>query len=393
MNKATDRMMTPLRRRHGELLITGIVLCSLLLHLTPVYWLYGADAIGIKVAAIYAHTGVAADSNTYSIKGVREAVDEINNRGGVLGKKIELIELDNQSTPIGSKVAAEKAIKQGVIAILGADWSDHTLSIARVAQASKTPLITNTSTNDGITKIGNYIFRVCYNDSFQGKVMAKFATEDLKAHTAVIFVDLTSEYSMGLSKEFSDHFIRLGGKVTGRIEYTLKQPGFSEQAIKAARLHPDVVFIPGYEESALIMKALVSAGSRAIALGGDGWGSESFYERGGKDITKAYFAGHWSKSLETETTRAFLKKYNKGGGVILDAEVLAYDAATLLADALHRAGTPERGKLRDALASTKDFPGVTGRISFSAAGGDPAKSAVILEIDKGKSRYYKSIRP
>ncbi len=270
-----------------------------------------------------------------------------------------------QSTPIGSKVAAEKAIKQGVIAIIGADWRDHTIPLARVAQANKTPLITNTSTNDGITKIGNYIFRVCYNDSFQGKVMAKFAREDLKAHTAVIFADLTSEYSMGLSKEFSDQFIRLGGKVTGRIDYTLKQPGFSEQAVKAARLNPDVVFIPGYEESALIMKALSNAGLRAIALGGDGWGSESFFERGGKDISKAYYAGHWSKSLDTETTRAFLKKYHKEDDVILDSEVLAYDAATLLADALRRAGAPERGKLRDALALTKDFPGVTGRISFS----------------------------
>lgn len=392
MNKEMDRMM-PLFKRKGELRIISIVLCMLLLYLAPLSWLYGADAIKIKVASIYSHTGVATDSNIDSIKGVREAVDEINARGGVLGKKIELIELDNLSTPIGSKVAAEKAIKQGVIAIIGADWSDHTLPIARVAQANKTPLITNTSTNDGITKIGNYIFRVCYNDSFQGKVMAKFAREDLKAHAAVIFIDLTSEYSMGLSKEFSDHFIRLGGKVTGRIEYTLKQQGFSEQAIKGARLHPDVVFIPGYEESALIMKALVSAGSHAIALGGDGWGSEGFFERGGKDITKAYFAGHWSKSLDTETTRTFLKKYNKGNGVILDAEVLAYDAANLLADALRRAGAPERGKLRDALASTKDFPGVTGRISFSAPLGDPVKSAVIIEIKNGKPMYLKNVLP
>ncbi len=392
MNKAMDWIITPLRRKI-DLRIMSIVLCFLLLYLAPFSWLYGADALNIKVASIYAHTGVAADSNIYSIKGVREAVNEINSRGGVLGRKIELIEIDNLSTPIGSKVAAEKAIKQGVIAIIGADWSDHTLPIARVAQANKTPLITNTSTNDGITKIGNYIFRVCYNDSFQGKVMAKFATEDLKAHTAVVFVDLTSEYSMGLSKEFSDHFIRLGGKVTGRIDYTLKQPNFSEQASKAARLHPDVVFIPGYEESALIMKALVNTGSHAIALGGDGWGSEGFFERGGKDITKAYFAGHWSKSIDSEKTRTFLKKYNKGNGVILDPEVLAYDAATLLADALRRAGALEKGKLRDALASTKDFPGVTGRISFSAPLGDPVKSAVIIEIKNGKPMYLKNVLP
>jgi branched-chain amino acid transport system substrate-binding protein len=349
-------------------------------------------AESVKVASIYAHTGVAAQSNIYSIKGVREAINEINSRGGVLGRKFELIELDNMSTPIGSKVAAEKAVKLQVTAVIGADWSSHTLAIAPIAQANKIPMITNTSTNDEITKIGNYIFRVCYTDSFQGRVMAKFAREDLHAGSAVMFVDLTSDYALGLSKIFRENFEGLGGKVSGRLDYTLKQENFRSLAAKAKRLNPDVVFIPGYEESAAIIKELIRAGCTAIPLGGDGWGSERFFKKGGKDISTGYYAGHWSENNGTDTTRAFLKKYKHGQSPVLDAEALAYDAVNLLADAIHRADSHDKAKIRDALAATKGFRGVTGTISFHAQG-DPIKGVVIIKIKDGTPTYYKTIFP
>ena len=196
----------------------------------------------------------------------------------MLGRRFELIELDNMSTPIGSKVAAEKAIARGVTAIIGSNWSSHTLAIAPVAQANKTPLITNISTNEGVTKIGDYIFRVCFTDSFQGKVMAKFARDDLKAHTAVMIVDLTSDYSMGLARDFKAHFEQLGGNVAGQVDYNLKAPDFERVAVQAKALNPQVVFIPGYDESALIIKDLTNLGVKAIPLGGDGWESVSFFE-------------------------------------------------------------------------------------------------------------------
>jgi branched-chain amino acid transport system substrate-binding protein len=391
MNKAMDRIMTPLRRK-GNLRIMSIVLCFLLLYLAPVSLLNGADAIKIKVASIYAHTGVAAAINSYSIIGVREAVEEINARGGVMGRRFELIEIDNMSTPIGSKVAAEKAIAKGVTAIIGSNWSSHTLAIAPVAQANKTPLITNISTNEGVTKIGDYIFRVCFTDSFQGKVMAKFAREDLKAHSAVMIIDLTSDYSMGLARDFKAHFEQLGGKVEGQVEYKLKAPDFERVARQAKALNPQVVFIPGYDESALIIKDLMNIGVKAIPLGGDGWESERFFEKGGGDIPKGYYSTHWTEGVNREESKKFIQRYKQKGKVFNAAEALAYDAVLLLADAIKRSGSFDRTKIRDALAATKGFQGVTGTITFNSQR-DPIKSAVIIEIKDGKQMYLKNVLP
>ncbi len=391
MNKAMDRMMTPLRR-NSDLCIMSIALCFLLLYLAPVSLLYAAEASNIKVASIYAHTGVAAPINAYSITGVREAIDEINARKGVLGRRFELIELDNMSTPIGSKVAAEKAIANGVTAIIGSNWSSHTLAIAPVAQANKTPLITNISTNEGVTKIGDYIFRVCFTDSFQGKVMAKFAREDLRAHSAVMIVDLTSDYSMGLARDFKAHFEQLGGKVEGQVEYKLKAPDFERVAMQAKALNPQVVFIPGYDESALIIKDLMNLGVKAIPLGGDGWESVSFFNRGGGDIPTCYYSTHWTEEVRSQESRRFVQRYKYKGKVFNAGEALAYDAVQLLADAIKRSGSFDRTKIRDALAATKGFQGVTGTITFNTQR-DPIKSAVIIEIKDGIQMYLKNVLP
>jgi branched-chain amino acid transport system substrate-binding protein len=354
----------------------------------PILW----AAETIKIASIFAHTGVAASINTYSITGVREAVDEINTRGGVMGRRFELIELDNRSTPIGSKVAAQEAIAKGVTAIIGSQWSSHTLAVAPVAQANKTPLITNISTNEGITKIGDYIFRVCFTDSFQGKVMAKFAREDLKALRAVMIVDLTSDYSMGLAHDFKAHFEQLGGTVAGQVEYTLKAPDFERVAMQTKALNPQVVFIPGYEESSLIIRDLMNLGVKAIPLGGDGWESERFFEKGGGDIPKGYYTTHWTEGVNREESKKFIQKYKQKGKVFVAAEALAYDAVLLLADAVKRSGSIDRTKIRDALAATKGFQGVTGTISFNTQR-DPIKSVVIIEIKDGKPRYLKNVLP
>lgn len=347
----------------------------------------------IKIASIYAHSGVAADSsNISSITGVRNGIEEVNSRGGILGRRLELIELDNLSTPIGSKVAAEKAIRYQVTAIIGADWSSHTLAIAPVAQANKTPLISNISTNQEVTKVGDYIFRVCFTDAFQGKVMAKFAREDLKARSAVLIVDLTSDYSMGLAREFRSHFEQLGGTVIGQIEYLLKQPDFARMALKAKALRPDVAFIPSYDESATIVRHLQENGVKAIPLGGDGWESVRFFEKGGSAIPRGYYSTHWTETIDREESRKFVQRYRKDHALIIASEALGYDAVLLLADAIYRAGSTDRVRVRDALAATKDFQGVTGTISFHSHR-DPVKSAVIMEIKDGSPHYFKSILP
>jgi branched-chain amino acid transport system substrate-binding protein len=345
----------------------------------------------IKIASIYAFSGVAARTNEPSIKGVRHGVQEVNSSGGVLGKKIELIEFDNKSTPIGSKVAADKAVKANVSAIIGAAYSSHTLAIAKVAQVNNIPMITNVSTNTNITRIGEYIFRVCYSDQFQGEVMAAFCREELKISTVVIFVDLTSDYSMELSNEFQRGFLKRGGKTLAKLTYKQRQRSYRHLVLQAKKMNPDALFIPGYDESALIIKEVLDVGIKAIPLGGDGWGDKSFFDKGGAALKRGYYCTHWAEEVGNEISRQYVKKY-KRDDQIHASEVLAYDAVLLLAEAINRAGSTDRTKIRDALAKTKGFKGVTGTITFNGKG-DPIKNAVVMKVTDGHGYYFKSVSP
>jgi branched-chain amino acid transport system substrate-binding protein len=369
--------------------ITAILTCLIILTWTPTA---RTDEV-IKVASIYAFSGHAALSHESSIKGVRSGVSEVNSRGGVLGKKLMLIELDNKSSPIGSKMAADQAVKDNVIAIIGSAWSSHTLPAAKVAQAAGIPLITNTSTLPGITDIGDCIFRVCFTDLFQGWVMAQFARLDLKAATAVVFENLNSDYSMSLSSEFCGNFEKLGGKVLLRSTYKDRHEDFSQIIEQAAQLHPDVLFIPGYDESVTIINKAHAAGLTAIPLGGDGWNTANFFKSAGK-TTGGYYCKHWSKDMDSEPSRHFVNKYypDSQNDIYASPDALAYDAVLLLADAIQRAGSTDRSAIRQALAATQDFKGVTGTISFQGKG-DPIKSAVIMKIDPNGVIMVKSISP
>jgi branched-chain amino acid transport system substrate-binding protein len=354
--------------------------------------LLGWAGVPIRIASIFAQSGVAAGDNALSVQGVREAVEEINAKGGPLGRRFELLEFDNLSTPIGAKFAAESAVHSQVTAIIGASWSSHTLAMAPIAQANRTPLISNISTHDEVTRVGDCVFRVCFNDSFQGVVMAKFAREVLHARTAVTITDLTSDYAIGLAREFSLNFAVAGGRITHQLNYRLRQASFTDIASEVKAAAPDVVFIPGYWESAVIIKAMRAQGATAIPLGGDGWGTERFYERGGREIVQAYFSTHWTEQMDSPLSRAFVRKYKRGSVVMDPQEALAYDAVYLLADAIRRAGTADREKVREAIAATRDFIGVTGRISFSQ-GRDLNRSAVIMAISNGKTQYDRNLQP
>jgi branched-chain amino acid transport system substrate-binding protein len=370
--------------------ITAILTCLIILTWTPDA---RADEV-IRVASIYAFSGMAALSQELSIKGVRSGILEVNNRGGVLGKKLMLIELDNKSSPIGTKVAADQAVKDNVVAIIGSAWSSHTLSAAKVAQAAGIPLITNISTLPGITDIGDYIFRTCFTDLFQGRVMAQFARLDLKAATAVVFENLNSDYSMSLSSEFCENFEKLGGKILLKSTYKDKQQDYSQIIAQAAQLHPDVLFIPGYDESGAIINKAHAAGLTAIPLGGDGWDMPDFFIKSADKATGGYYCTHWSKDMDSESSRIFLSKYSpySQNDVGTAPAALAYDAVLLLADAIQRAGSTDRSAIRQALAATLDFNGVTGTISFHGKG-DPNKSAVIMRIVPNGAVMVKSISP
>ncbi|MDJ0782640.1 MAG: ABC transporter substrate-binding protein [Desulfosarcinaceae bacterium] len=346
---------------------------------------------GIHIAAIFSLTGHAANANRTSLVGTRIAVDEINAAGGLLGQRVNLIVLDNMSTPIGSSMAANQAVAAGVAFIVGAAWSSHSLSIAEVAQRNRIPMISNISSSPKLTRIGDYIFRVCFTDNFQGRIMAEFARYELGARKAILFVDLTSDYSLQLSAIFRQHFEGIGGEVISEIEYKARQDSYEKQIQLATTQAADVVFIAGHDESGIIANHLQMAGIQAIFIGGDGWSDPSFFELGGNQLTKAYYCSHWSAASENPQSQAFARRHGgkKDFGV---ASALAYDAVMIAAAAIEKAGSTAPEDIRTALAGIQEHNGITGAISFDG-NGDPFKCAVIMEIEDGAARYLKTLCP
>ncbi len=346
----------------------------------------------ISIAAIYALTGRAAQVSQSSVTGVVDAADEINKSGGIENRKIKVDIIDNRSTPIGSQNAAEKAVADDVTAIIGSLWSSHSLAVAKIAEAHKIPMISNMSTNPKLTKIGNYIFRVCFTDDFQGKVMAGFARNDLKAESALVLTDITSAYSMGLSKRFMKTFRKSGGKILFNAIYKPDLNNCKSLILRVQKYRPDVIFISGHDESGYLAEKIQISGIKTIFLGGDGWNYGSFLNKGGKYIKSGFFCTHWSEKSENPVSIAFVKKY-KDIADINSASALSHDAVFLLADAIKRAHSTNRKKVRMALENTKSFQGVTGRISFDKNGDPVNKNAVINEIYNGKISYLKTITP
>jgi len=344
----------------------------------------------ITIAAIFAHTGKAMYSDRPAIIGTRFAVEEINRKGGIDDRPLQLLEIDNKSTPIGSHFAALKAVDENVTAIIGASWSSHSLAIARVAQENETVMISPSSTVPELTAIGDYIFRVCYNDNFQGKALASFAINDLKLGNAIIFTDIASDFSTNLAAIFEKTYTRLGGHVLATIEYKAESSSLPGK-IQFARTYDkaDLVFLSGHDESGYIAAKLKENGIHAIPLGSDGWDAESFFTRGGNTITKGYYLSHWLPNQIHPDSLAFKEKL-AGYGDVKAATALAYDAVNVLAAALQKAGTDDRTALRNSLSSIKNFHGITGTISFDEQG-DAAKNGYLAEIRNGQPKFLKLI--
>lgn len=346
----------------------------------------------LKIAAIYSLTGPAAPDNLGSVNGVRCAVDEINRKGGLLGMPLELVLIDNKSSPIGSHLAALEAVRLGVTAIIGSAWSSHSLAVAKVAQANQVPMITNVSTHPQVTMVGDYIFRVCFTDSFQGKALAWLARDELKADSAVLMVNLTSDYSMELGRTFREAFQNKGGRVSIELTYKQREENFKPLLEQAQKVDHDLLVLTGHHESAVILKQAREVGIKAVPIGGDGWESKAFYNSGGSELKHGYFITHWAKEVKNPLSRNFVEKCGKVCDVV-PSTALAYDAVSVLADAIGRAESSSRSRIREALAHTRSFSGVTGKITFDRNGDPIDKSAVIMAITNGESTYYHTFRP
>ena len=338
---------------------------------------------GIKVGFYGALTGPTATFALSGKNGVTLAVEEVNRAGGVLGKQITLLTEDDRGEATEAASVVSKLItRDHVVALIGEQASSRTLAAAPIAQSYGVPMITPTSTNIEVTKKGDYIFRACFIDSYQGQAIATFARKNLKAETAAILIDSRSDYSVGLAEEIRRDFTALGGRVVSEMKYSEGDSDFSAQLTALRPEKPDVLFVPGYyTDAGLIARQARSLGLKATLLGADGWDSPKLVEIGGAAAEGSYFANNFSVEDPSPAVRKFVADYRARYGVEPDGIAAhSYDAMRLLADAIARAGSTEGNRVRDALASTRDFAGVTGVITMPPDR-NPIKPAVILKVE------------
>lgn len=354
----------------------------------------GGDTI--LVGEFASLTGKEATFGTSSHEGTQLAIEEINAAGGVLGKKLELKTEDDQSKAGEPANVVNKLIsKDGVVAVLGEVASSRSLEAAPICQQNGIPMISPASTNPKVTETGDFIFRVCFIDPFQGTVMANFATKTLKAKKVAVFTDVKSDYSKGLAKFFKEGFTKAGGAICAELDFNGGDKDFKAQltAIKSAA--PDGVFVPGYyTDVALICIQAKQLGISVPFFGGDGWESDTLVKIGGDAVEGHYFSTHYAADAASPKVTAFVEAYKKRyNGKVPDAmAALGYDSALFLSDALKRAGTTEPKALRDALAATKEFDAVTGKMAMNASR-DAVKSAVILQVKGGKFNFVETVSP
>lgn len=334
-------------------------------------------------------TGAEATFGQSTHNGIMVAIDEINAAGGVNGRKLRVRSEDDQSKADEAANVVQKLISQdNVIAVLGEVASSNSLAAAPICQNNKIPMITPSSTNPKVTEVGDYIFRMCFIDPYQGEAMANYFTKQLNPplKKAAILIDVKSDYSTGLAQFFERTFLANGGQVVAKQSYAKGDSDFRAQltAIKAAS--PEVVFVPGYyTDIGQIAIQARDLGIKVPLAGGDGWESPKLIEIGGKALEGCLYSNHYHVDDPTPAVREFVQKYEERYGQKPDSlAALGYDSAKVLADAIRRAGTTDGAKLRDAIAATKDFPGVTGVITLGPDRNPIGKKLVVLEIKDGQ---------
>ena len=350
----------------------------------------------IKIGYFGDLTGPTFNFGQSGINGVLMAASEINQAGGINGRQIDVVIEDDKGSPEeAARLTAKLIDKDKVVAIIAGGTSGNSRAAAPKAQSSHIPLIAPSSTDPAVTQAGNYIFRACFVDTFQGEVMANFAINTLKAKKAAILFDFNSPYSKGLTDYFKLSFTKLGGSIATEQTYTQGDADFKGQLSTIRSAEPDVIYIPGYYgDVALIAKQARMMGLAQPLLGGDGWDAPELWQLGGDALNGAYISTHYSADAPSPGGQQFVDLYkHRYSNLLPDAHAaLAYDAARLLFDAIARSESIDGDKLREALAQTKNFNGVTGLISMD---GDrnAVKPAVVLKLQDLKFIYQETIQP
>lgn len=365
-----------------RILLSSVIIAGLL---TAFACQPGGGGDKVKIGVFMSMTGDTANFGISSTNGIKMAADEMNKAGGINGKQIELDVQDDRSDPSEAATIVTKFVTQdGVHAILGEVASSRSIAAAPIAQNAKIPMLTPSSTNPEVTKKGDYIFRSCFIDPVQGAAIAQFAAKTLDKKRAGIMVDRKNDYSTGLEKFISATFIKLGGEMVITQSYQAGDQDFNAQLTSIKGSNPDVIFVPGYYgDVALIAKQARDKGITVPFVGGDGWDATQLYTIGGKALNGSFFSNHYSPYDTDPQVQKFVNDYKGRYGSIPDAlAATAYDAARIMFDAIKRANSLDGKAIRDSLAATKDFPGVTGKVTFNE-NRDAVKPIVMIEIKDG----------
>lgn len=361
----------------------------------------GSNDSEIKIGGNFELTGGVADYGKQTLNGMQLAIKEANDAGGVLGKKIVLVQADNKSEASEAANATTKLITQDkVAAVLGPVTSSNVIASVQIAQDNKVPLITATGTNMKITvddsgNVRPYAFRGCFIDPFQGIVMANFATKSLHAKTAVIYIDSSSDYSKNLAESFEASFTKNGGQIIGKEAFLQKDQDFKAALTKIKSMNADIIFIPAYyEEVGKIVKQARELGITVPLLGTDGWDNTKITEiAGAAPLNNTFFSNHYSAEDKDPRVVKFVEAYKKEYNETPSAfSALGYDTALMLIDAIKRANSAEPEKIREALEQTKDLQVVTGVLTLDADH-NPIKSAVVVELKDGKQIFREKVNP
>lgn len=339
----------------------------------------------VRIGVFMSLTGSTANFGISSVNGIKMAADEANAQGGINGKQIELLVQDDRSDAAEAATIVTKFVTQDQVhAILGEVASSRSIAAAPIAQNAKIPMLSPSSTNPEVTRKGDFIFRTCFTDPIQGAAIGEFAAKNLNARRAGILIDRKNDYSVGLAQFIRDSFQKNGGQIVVEQSYQEGDTDFNGQLTSIKSANPDVVFVPGYYgEVGLIAQQAKKLGLNVPLVGGDGWDSQQLYQIGGQAIVGSYFSNHYSVDDPDPAVQKFVNDYKTRYGSVPDAlAATAYDAARIMFDAIKRAGSTDGAAIRDALAKTSNFQGVTGIVTINAER-NAVKPIVMIRIEQG----------
>ena len=339
----------------------------------------------VRIGVFMSLTGSTANFGISSVNGIKMAADEVNKAGGINGKQIELLVEDDRSDASEAATIVTKFVTQDQVhAVLGEVASSRSIAAAPIAQNAKIPMLTPSSTNPEVTRKGDFIFRSCFIDPVQGAAIGQFAAKGLNAKRAAIMVDRKNDYSTGLATNITETFTKLGGQIVATTSYQEGDQDFNAQLTSIKGANPEVIFVPGYyNDVGLIAKQARDRGITVPLLGGDGWDSAQLYAIGGTALNGSFFSNHYSPFDTDPKVQKFVNDYKALYNATPDAlAATAYDAAHIMFDAIKRANSTDGTAIRNALAATNAFPGVTGTVTFNE-NRDAVKPIVMIEIKDG----------